>query len=286
MAGVLEAMGTEARERYEACCRIIRELGSVVVPFSAGVDSTLLVALAREVLGREKVLAAIGVSASLPKRERLAARNLAARIDVELVEVLTSEMQDPDYVANPPDRCYFCKRGLFLRLRDLAAARGFAVLASGANADDTGDFRPGLRACAELGVRSPLLEAGLTKADIRAASHAMGLPTWDKPARACLASRVPYGEAITPATVFRIEQAEYVLQDLGFAQCRVRDHGVVARIEVPEAALDRAVIHRDAITRALRGLGYTYVALDLAGFRSGSMNQVLRGQPTNQGGEP
>jgi uncharacterized protein len=283
MARVHATIGTDLPARLAACRRILRDLGSIVVAFSAGVDSTLLLALTREVLGREKVLAAVGVSPSLPARERQAGHDLAARLDVELVEVETGEMDDPRYAANPPDRCYFCKRDLFLRLKDLAASRRFAALASGANADDTGDFRPGLRACAELGVRSPLLEAGLTKADIREASRAMGLPTWDKPARACLASRVPYGETITPETVARIEKAENVLQDLGFAQCRVRDHGRIARIEVPEADQERLLAERRPIREALSKLGYTYVTLDLAGFRSGSMNQVLRGQPVNQG---
>ncbi len=265
----------ELQARLKACRRIIIELKRAVVAFSAGVDSTFLLAMATDALGADNVLAAMGVSPSLAAREREAGAKLAENIGVELVEIPTGEMDDPKYAANPADRCFYCKNDLVTRLGELAEQRGFSVVLSGANADDTGDFRPGIRAGEKLGVRSPLLEAGLTKADIRLASRAMGLETWDKPAMACLASRIPYGQDITAEKLARIEKAEYVLKDAGFAECRVRDHGAVARIEVPPADLARMIQQREQIVQSLRELDYVYVTLDLAGFRSGSMNETL-----------
>jgi pyridinium-3,5-biscarboxylic acid mononucleotide sulfurtransferase len=267
---------TQAEAKVARVGEILESLGSVVVAFSAGVDSTFLLALAVRTLGPAAVLAAMGVSPSLAQRERSAGRVLAERLGATLVEVPTGEMDDPNYVANSPQRCFYCKKDLFERLTELARQRGGAVVVSGANADDRGDFRPGLRAGRALGVRNPLMEAGLTKAEIRAASRAMGLETWDKPAMACLASRVQYGQGITPELLGRIERAEYVLKDLGFAQCRVRDHGSLGRIEVPADRIAAVIERREQILAAMEALGYTYVTLDLRGFRSGSMNEEIR----------
>ena len=267
--------------RIERARAVLRDLGGgVVVAFSAGVDSSLLLALAAQTIGAQKVLAAIGVSPSLPRRELEAGRQLARQLGVELAEVRTGEMDDPAYTANPADRCFYCKKDLFTRLGALAGERGLAAVVSGANADDAGDFRPGLKAGKALGVRNPLMEAGLTKADVRAASRAMGLPTWDKPAMACLASRLPYGEAVTVEKLGRVEQAEDALRELGLRQVRVRDHQTVARIEAPLEDLDKVLCSRQEIVARLKRLGYQYVSLDLQGFRSGSMNEVLAATQT------
>jgi uncharacterized protein len=267
-------------KKLAACVEMIRSMGRVVVAFSAGVDSTLLLAMAVQTLGPENVLAAVGVSPSLPAEERQAAGRIARQIGAEIVEVPTGELDDPRYAANPAERCYFCKHDLFGRLGELARRRGFDVILSGANADDTGDFRPGMRAGAELGVRSPLLEAGLTKAEIRRISLRMNLPTWDKPAMACLASRVPYGQPITAERLRRIEQAERALRELGFRQVRVRDHDKVARIEVPAEDLPRLLELRIEVAAAMKQAGYAYATMDLLGFRSGSANEVLEGRQT------
>jgi pyridinium-3,5-biscarboxylic acid mononucleotide sulfurtransferase len=257
------------------CTQIISAMKRVVVAFSAGVDSTLLLALAAKTLGPENVLAALGVSPSLPGRELAEAHQLARQLNVELVEIPTGELDDPQYAANPADRCYFCKRDLFSRLIELAKSRGFSHVLSGANADDIGDFRPGLQAGRELAVANPLLESGLTKTDIRRLSQLMVLPTWDKPAMACLASRIPYGQPITSERLAKIEHAEQAIRDLGFRQVRVRDHDAVARIEVPQDDLNRLLDLRLQIVALLKPLGYTYVTMDLQGFRSGSANESL-----------
>lgn len=270
-----QGLGNDLDAKLAACRTMIRQMGRVVVAFSAGVDSTCLLALAVETLGVRQVLAGIGVSPSLPQRELATARELAEQLGVELVEIATGELENPQYAANPAERCYFCKHDLFCRLTALAKERNFNAVLSGANADDAGDFRPGLKAGAELGVRNPLMDAGLSKAEVRELSRRMKLPTWDKPAMACLASRVPYGQTITSERLARIERAEQALRDRGFRQVRVRDHNTVARIEVPQEDMDRLLSQRKIVIDALNACGYAYVAMDLAGFRSGSSNEVL-----------
>jgi uncharacterized protein len=255
---------------------IVARLGRVIVAFSGGADSTLLLALTAGAVGAENVLAALGVSPVLPAREIEEARRLARAVGVELIEFESHELDDPAFTGNPADRCYHCKTALYTEIGKIAKERGFDSVASGANADDLNDFRPGLDAGRRMGVRNPLMEAGLTKADIRAVSRSMGLDTWDKPALACLASRIPYDSPITTERLDRIARAEEALRGLGFGECRVRDYETLARIEVPADLLDRAVAARQGIVSALKALGYVYVTLDLAGLRSGSMNEVLR----------
>ncbi|MGC9455677.1 MAG: ATP-dependent sacrificial sulfur transferase LarE [Phycisphaerae bacterium] len=265
--------------KLDHCAGLIASLGRVVVAFSGGVDSSFLLAFAADVLGSDNVLAAMSVSPSQPQRARREGRDLASRLGVEMVEVETAEFSDRAYRSNPPRRCYHCKRHLFESLRRIARAGGFQAVAAGSNADDSGDYRPGLEAARELGVAEPLMQAGLTKQDIRRASRAMGLPTWTKPASACLASRVPYGSEITPNRLGRIERSEELLAGMGFRTCRVRDHDGLARVEVPPESLERAVRDRERIVRLLISAGYTYVTLDLQGLRSGSMNAALNRPP-------
>lgn len=257
--------------------RIIADLGSAGVAFSGGMDSTLLLALCRDVLGPERVLALTVHSELIPAVERERAAELARTLGVRHIQVPFSALAHPDIAANRPDRCYHCKRAVFGRLMEIVGAEGLAALVHGANVDDLGDYRPGLRAAEELGVRAPFLEAGLTKADIRALSRQRGLPTWDLPSMACLASRVPYGIPLTPEALTRIDAAEsYLRQEWGLCQVRVRDHFPVARLEVPEEDIPRLVSPqaRREIAHHLRALGYRYVTLDLEGFRSGSLNPI------------
>ena len=259
----------------DALRSVVGGYGRLITAYSGGVDSTLVAVVARQVLGRDAAPAVIGDSASLPRHELAEARRIAEAFDLQLVEVNPGEQDDPDYQANAGDRCYHCKSHLYDALWSLADERGIEHVANGTNADDLGDHRPGLDAARERRVVSPLLDAGLGKADVRALAERYGLPNADKPAAACLASRIPYGTAVTPRRLGMVERAEDALRDLGFRGFRVRHHETVARIEVPADQLALAVDRREQIVERLTEAGYTYVALDLAGFRSGSGNAVL-----------
>ncbi|MGE5527707.1 MAG: ATP-dependent sacrificial sulfur transferase LarE [Patescibacteria group bacterium] len=261
-------------DKLAALRSILAGLPGAVVAFSGGVDSTLLAVLAHQTLGA-RALAVTAVSATYPGHQLLEARGIAARYGLRHTIIHTDECDQPAFAANPPDRCYHCKRALFDALRQLAQAEGLGAVLDGANLDDRGDHRPGHRAARELGVRSPLQEAGLTKDEIRRLSRELGLPTWDKPAYACLASRIPYGRPITPEALARIDAGESHLMGLGLREVRLRDHHPVARVEVGRDELETAWSLRREIAAGLHALGYPYAALDLDGFRSGSMNAVL-----------
>lgn len=259
--------------KLERLQRIVSGMGSAVIAYSGGVDSAFLLKVASGVL-QDKVLAVTAVSPTYPRQELIHAKKMAAALKVRHATIKTREFNDKRFTANPWNRCYFCKRELFARLQAIARKQGLRHVIDASTLSDKKDFRPGDKAKKELGVRSPLQEAGFTKADIRRYSKKLGLATWDKPSLACLASRLPYGVRITPTLLRRINQAEIFLRTLGIAQVRLRHYNGLCRIEVPRNEIPRLLAQRQLVVAKLKKLGYNYITVDLQGYRTGSMNEV------------
>ncbi|KAF0133587.1 MAG: hypothetical protein FD145_1203 [Candidatus Saganbacteria bacterium] len=263
--------------KAEILKNILKDFKKVLVAYSGGVDSTFLLKTSIDVLGAENVLAVIASSETYPKSEKDSAEKLCRNLSANFMVIETQEINDRRFKSNPKDRCYYCKLELFSKLKDIAKENNIAYVIDGSNADDVKDYRPGTKAKSELGIKSPLQEAGLTKSEIRKLSKDLGLPTWDKPSYACLASRIPYGTEIEIETLDKIDKAEIFLRDLGFKQLRVRHHGKLARIELLKEDIPKVLQkeYMDKINKYFEALGYIFTTIDLKGYRIGSLNEVL-----------
>jgi len=265
-------LSSDPSNKYDLLRSRVSNLGSLLVAFSGGVDSTLLAFTAHAVLG-DRTLAVLAVSDTRPEFEIEYGRRIARELGLELLEVNTHELADPRFSSNPPDRCFHCKAEMFGMLRTVADMRGLEFVADGTNVDDLSMRRPGMRAANEYNVVSPLKDVGLHKSEIREIAHMLGLSNWDKPSMACLASRFPYGEPLTEEALQRVVRAETAIRDLGLSQFRVRSHGDLARLEVDPPEMDRAWELRESITLSLREAGYAYISQDMEGYRSGSLDE-------------
>lgn len=273
----MKEISSDRLKKYDDLKKMLRDFGSVAIAYSGGVDSTFLLYAAKEALG-ENVIAVSAKSCSFPERELNEAKDFCKAHRIRQIIFDSEELEIEGFKQNPKNRCYLCKRELFGKMKKIAADEKMAVIAEGSNLDDNGDYRPGLQAVAELGIKSPLRDAGFTKEDIRALSRHLGLPTWDKQSFACLASRFVYGETISKEKLGMVDKAEQLLLDLGFHQVRVRIHGTMARIEIMPEEFEKLISEdvRNKITTSFKSFGFTYVTMDLTGYRTGSMNEVIK----------